>query len=239
MVGYFESSFRLPHVFLTCSALGRVETLGLDRSAVILAGGFSEEFGEDKGLVKLGNKPLLNYVVDSVNEFVDEIIIVTNSNNREEAYKRIVSENVCFVVGDYDSILAAAIAGLDAAMGTFCALLPFDAPFISHDLLSLLFECSAGKSAVVPRTPDNEVEALLAVYNREKALEAAEKALANNETDVVALVSCLRGVRYISTLVVEQFDPDLRSFFTVNTKFDLKKAVVMLKPKEHRTKSKP
>jgi len=38
--------------------------------------------------------------------------------------------------------------------------------------------------------------------------------------------------------VVEQFDPDLRSFFTVKTKFDLKKAVVMLKPKENKTKSK-
>jgi len=210
----------------------------LDRSAVILAGGFSDEFGEDKGLVILGNKPLLNYVVDSVAEFVDEIVIVTNSKKRADAYAKIVSSNVRFVASDYDSILAAAEAGLKTAKGIFCALLQFDSPFISHDLLSLLFECSEGKSAVVPRTPDNEVEALLAVYNREKALEAAKNALANNETDVVALVSCLRGVRYLSTLVVEQFDPDLRSFFTVKTKFDLKKAVVMLKPKEHKTKSK-
>jgi molybdopterin-guanine dinucleotide biosynthesis protein A len=215
-----------------------VETSRLDRSAVILAGSFSEEFGQDKGLVKLGDKPLLNYVVDSVAEFVDEIIIVTNSKKRADAYAKIVSPNVRFIAGDYDSILAAAEAGLETAKGTFCALLPFDAPFISHDLLSLLFECSGGKSAVVPRTPDNEVEALLAVYNREKALEAAKNALANNETDVVALVACLRGVRYLSTLVVEQFDPDLRSFFTVKTSFDLKKAVVMLKPKEHKTKSK-
>ncbi len=210
----------------------------MDRSAVILAGGSSEEFGEDTGLVKLNNKPLLTYVVNAVEGFVDEIIIVTNSKKRADAYAKIVSPNIKFIWGDYESELAAAIAGFEMVQGEYCALLAFNAPFISHDILSLLFECSVGKSAIIPRTPDNEVEALVAVYNRNAALEAAKKALANDAADVAALVSCLRGVRYLSTLVVEQFDPDLRSFFTVNTQFDLKKAVVMLKPKEHKTKNK-
>ena len=47
-----------------------------------------------------------------------------------------------------------------------------------------------------------------------------------------AMVERLHGVRYISMMVIEQLDPDLKTFFTVNTSFDLKKAAVMGKPRK-------
>jgi hypothetical protein len=49
--------------------------------------------------------------------------------------------------------------------------------------------------------------------------------------DMVTLVEKLRGVRYLSTMVIEQLDPDYRSFFTVTTPVALKKAIEMNKPK--------
>jgi molybdopterin-guanine dinucleotide biosynthesis protein A len=39
----------------------------------------------------------------------------------------------------------------------------------------------------------------------------------------------LRGVRYISTLVLRQLDPKLRTFFNVNTPLDLRRAEFMLR----------
>jgi len=63
-------------------------------------------------------------------------------------------------------------------------------------------------------------------------LVAAEEALAENELDMQAMVERLRGVRYSSTMVIEQLDPDFKTFFNVNTLFDLKKAVVMGKPRK-------
>ncbi len=42
----------------------------MDRSAIILGGGSSSRFGEDKGVLKLDNKPLLNHVVDAVKGIV-------------------------------------------------------------------------------------------------------------------------------------------------------------------------
>jgi molybdopterin-guanine dinucleotide biosynthesis protein A len=43
------------------------------------------------------------------------------------------------------------------------------------------------------------------------------------------MVDRLRNVRYISTLVLEQLNPDLSTFFNVNTALDLKKAEAILK----------
>jgi molybdopterin-guanine dinucleotide biosynthesis protein A len=77
-----------------------------------------------------------------------------------------------------------------------------------------------------------EIEPLHAVYRTKKALEAAKEALAENELDIQAMVGKMCGVRYISTMVIEQLDPDLRTFFSINTPVDLKKATVMLKPRK-------
>jgi molybdopterin-guanine dinucleotide biosynthesis protein A len=44
------------------------------------------------------------------------------------------------------------------------------------------------------------------------------------------MIEKLRGVRYVSTLVIQQLDPDLRAFFNINTPLDLKKAIAMVKP---------
>jgi molybdopterin-guanine dinucleotide biosynthesis protein A len=95
----------------------------------------------------------------------------------------------------------------------------------------LFFDLCVGKSAVIPRRTSCEIEPLQAVYNTKQALVAAEKALAENMFDMEAMVEKLRGVRYISTLVIEQLDPDLKTFFRINTPLDLKRAVVLGKPR--------
>ena len=44
-----------------------------------------------------------------------------------------------------------------------------------------------------------------------------------------SMVDRLRGVRYVSTLVLEQLDPELRTFFNINMPLDLRNAENMLK----------
>jgi molybdenum cofactor guanylyltransferase len=205
----------------------------LDRSVIILAGDSSVGFEEDKGLLKLDNKPLLTRVVSSVKGIVEEVIVVTSSRERVDLYSKIVPPTVRFVINDYESKgpLAGALAGFEAAQGNYSLLLTFDAPFISKEVITLLFDLSTAKSAVIPRSPDCEMEPLQAVYNTAQALEAAKLALASNEFDLQDMISKLRGIRYISTMVIEQLDPDLKTFFTIYTPLDMRKAVVMLKPR--------
>lgn len=206
----------------------------MDRSAIILADGSSAKFKSDKELLELNGKPLINYVIDVVSGLVDEVIVVVSSRELADLYAEVVSSEVRFVVNDYETkgMLVGAIAGFEAAKGEYSALLPFDSPFVSGEVMSLLFDCAVGKAAVIPRSTNMECEPMHAVYHTKQALKAAEEALEDNEFGVQAMVDKLRGVRYMSLMVIEQLDPDLKTFFTVKTPFDLKKAAVMGKPRK-------
>ncbi len=206
----------------------------LDKSAIILAGGSSTRLITDKGVLELNGKALLNYVIDAVEDLVEEVIVVTNTQARADSYGELVSEKVRFAVDIRESNgpLVGALTGFEEAKGEYSALLPFNSPFVSKEVLSLLFDCCVGKAAAVPRWTNQDIEPLHAVYHTKQAVVAAEEALAENELDLQAMVERLRGVRYISTMVIEQLDPDFKTFFTVKTPLDLKKAAVMGKPRK-------
>ena len=70
----------------------------MDRSAIVLAGGFSSRLGQDKGVLELANKPLIRHVVDAVSSVVDETIVVANSQERVTQYAKVMTAGVQFVV---------------------------------------------------------------------------------------------------------------------------------------------
>ena len=209
----------------------------MDRSAVVLAGGFSSRFSQDKALLELDGKPLVNCVIDAVSSVVDEVILVVNTPERAKQYAKLVRTNVKFAVDSEESkgILIDALTGLKAAQGKYCVLLPSDTPLVSRDVLELLFELCQGKTAAVPRWPNEQVEPLHSVYHSKSAVKAAEIAVEEGKLDLLSMIENLGGVRYVSTLVVQEFDPELKTFFKINTPIDLKMAETLSKPK--RTKA--
>lgn len=207
----------------------------VDRTAIVLAGGFSSRFGQDKGVLELADKPLIKHVVDAVSSVVDEIIVVTSSQERIARYAKVVAADVRFAVDmcELNSPLIGALTGFGYANGEYALLLPFDTPFVSREVVSLLFELCLNKAAVVPRWPNGHIEPLHAVYQTKLALVAAESAVAEGKLNVRAMIEKLRGVRYVSTLVIQQLDPEFRTFFNINTPIDLKKATTMVEPRKH------
>lgn len=203
----------------------------MDKSAIILAGGFSSRFGQDKGLLLLLKKPLIRHVLSATNGIVDETIIVVSSEGQAENFAKVVDSNVNIVVDidDVQSPLIGASTGFRKTQGEYSLLLPCDTPLVSTKILLLLFELCTNRNAVIPRWPNGYMEPLQAVYRTKPALEAAESAFSEGKLDIRSMVDRLGGVRYISTLVLQQLDPKLRTFFNVNTSLDLKKAESMLK----------
>ncbi|MDH7564494.1 MAG: molybdenum cofactor guanylyltransferase [Candidatus Bathyarchaeota archaeon] len=203
----------------------------MKKTAIVLAGGTSNRLGQDKGLMPLGSKPLVMHVLDRVCPFVDERIVVVNSSAQAESYTKILGFDVQLVVdGSHVQMpLAGALAGFEKSTGEYSLLLPCDTPFVSKEVIKILFELCIGKSAVIPRWPNGNLEPLQAVYQTSSACVAAKKALLSCHTDVRSIISSLKGVRYISTLVIQQLDPTLNTFLNINTRQDLKKAEFLLK----------
>jgi molybdopterin-guanine dinucleotide biosynthesis protein A len=206
----------------------------LEKSAIILAGGFSRRFGQDKGLLLLANKPLIKHVLDAIDNVADEKIVVVSSKNQAESYAKAAGSEVKVFIdeGNVQSPLVGSLKGFKEVRNEYALLLPCDTPLISKDIISLLFDLCPNKNAVIPRWPNGYIEPLQAVYRTKTALEAAEKALNEGRLNMQSMVDKLRGIRYVSTIVLRQLDPELKSFFNVNTPMDLKRAERMLKGKD-------
>jgi molybdopterin-guanine dinucleotide biosynthesis protein A len=210
----------------------------LNKTGIVLAGGFSSRFGQDKGLLSLADKPLIKHVLNSINNVVDERLVVVSSKTQKEKYSRVIGGGVNILVdtADVQGPLAGALTGLQEAHGKYSLLLACDAPFVSRDILSLLFELCMNRNAAIPRWPNCYTEPLQAVYCTKPASEAAQKALFEGSLNMQAMVDKLKGVRYVSTLVLEQLDPDLKTFFNINTPVDLRKAEHMFERPERRVR---
>jgi molybdenum cofactor guanylyltransferase len=208
----------------------------MDRSAIILATGFLGNFeAEDKFVLDLGGKPLLRRVMDSVEDLVDETVVVTSSQEQAGRYIEVVGSDAKIVVEENGKgPLVSAVAGFQVSKNKYSVLLAADLPFVSQDVVELLFDLCHGKTAALTRFPDGQVEHLHAVYHAKSALEASQLAIAENKFDFPSMVDHMGGVRYVSTLVIQELDPELRTFFTVNNPLDLKRAEGMLgvKPKK-------
>jgi len=206
----------------------------LERSAIILAGGFSSRFGQDKGLLLLAGKPLIKHVFNAVDKIVDEKIVVVSSKDQAENYMKVSDSSINIFIdktsmNKTQSPLIGALTGFKEAHGKYALLLPCDTPLVSRDVISLLFELCINRNAVIPRWPNCYIEPLQAVYFTKPACEAAKSALDEGKLNMQSMVDKLHSVRYVSTLVLQQLDPELNTFFNVNTPLDLRKAENMLK----------
>ncbi len=203
----------------------------LNTSAVILAGGFSRRFGKDKGLVKLTGKPLVLHVIDRVDKLADEILIVISSESQKNNFQRTLGNRVQLIT-DRDKLqspLMGALTGFQSAKGEYSILLPCDSPLISPKVIQFMLDLCTNRSATIPRWPNGYIEPLQAVYHTKSALTAAKAAMEQGNRNMQSMIDNLKRVRYVSTLVLKQLEPNLLSFFNVNTPQDLEKAEILLK----------
>jgi len=204
----------------------------LKKSAIVLAGGLSNRFGHDKGLLQLAGKPLILHVLDKISTIVDEVFIVVGSIQQAKVYA-ILNLNAKIVIDKYEiqSPLVGAITGFENANGEYSLLLPCDTPFVSSRIASLLLEKCVNRDAVIPRWPNGYIEPLQAAYRTKSAITAANTALENKKLDMRSMIANLGKVTYTSTLTLKQVDPNLVTFFNINTPEKIRKAEAMIKGK--------
>ena len=202
----------------------------MESSAIILAGGFSTRFGQDKSLLQLGTQPLILHVLDRVSRITSEELVVVSTDEGRNRLRKVVDHGANILVDEVkiQTPLAGAYTGFNHAKNEYSLLLSCDTPFVNAEIARFLIETCVNKTASIPRWPQGHIEPLQAVYRTKPALVAAKVALDQGRLDMNSMIECLQGVRYISTLVLEQLDPKLFTFFNINTQADLKSAELLL-----------
>ena len=211
------------------------------RAAIILAGGKAKRFQttqdkwQDKALAELDGKPLLVHAIQSVQDTVDEIVIVVNENQSRIAQYCAVLQNyniqnskivTDLKVNNLSGPLIAILTGLKFANADYCITVPCDVPMLDKKVAQYLFDEIKGSLAAVPMWPNGRLETLLMVLERKKTLEIATvlSQLCRSHPDDI-----IRGsmqTLFVSPLgKIKALDPELRSFVNINCPEDLSRLI--------------
>lgn len=119
-----------------------------DITAVILAGGKARRMGgEDKGLIHLHGRPLIDHVISGLQSQVGRILINANRNLAQyRAYGHPVIEDM---TGDYFGPLAGMASGMQATDHPYLLTVPCDSPFVPPALAAILRGALEGERAEI------------------------------------------------------------------------------------------
>jgi len=178
-------------------------------TGVILAGGHSRRMGQNKALLPVGGRALVEVVAARLREAgLGPLVLVAND---PEPYARtglpVVPDALPPghpLVGVYSGVLHA------GGPAFVCAC---DMPFLSPALVAHMAALSDGVDAVVPRH-GRKYEPLHAVYTP-ACLDAIRRCVAEGRRSAGFLADV--RVRFVDRDEVRRFDPALLSFFNVNT----------------------
>jgi len=92
--------------------------------------------GEDKGLIELHGRPLLDYIIAGLHSQAGHIIV--NANRNLDRYREFGYPVVADVMGDFFGPLVGMATGMQAADTPFVLAVPCDSPFVPAQLCDTL-----------------------------------------------------------------------------------------------------
>ena len=187
---------------------------------VVLAGGKSQRFGEDKCQVKLGDKLLINYILSEIiDEFKDILLISNNKIKYNHSNKISLVKDLKKGLGPLGGILTA-MKWIKKNNESYKWILTFpsDTPFFKKQHLNNFLEEIRSYEGQLFFINSNDTRHNIFGLWSIDLLERLEKDLDNGERKVEMWANKI-GVKSIN-MKFENKDP----FFNINTKEDLTKA---------------
>ena len=188
---------------------------------IILAGGKSSRFGEDKSIAKLGDKTLLDHTINKIEKEFTEILVI--SNNKEFNFKN----NKIHVVEDCIEGQLGPLVGILTAMKwvkknnknyKWIASFPCDTPFFDIKFISeLKIKIKETSKKLIFLNSDKKRHNIFGLWSVD-LIETLEEDIKNGLRKVELWADKI-GCENIN-INEEKFD----RFLNINTKKDLEKA---------------
>jgi molybdopterin-guanine dinucleotide biosynthesis protein A len=190
------------------------------RSAVVLVGGQARRAnGQEKYFFMYQGRTFIERLVDSLEEVVDEIILVAKSPEQCRRFHRIGGIRCITDIRGGIGPIGGLHAGALAARGEFIFVSACDMPCINPSVIAHLFDCIDNYDAVIPSWNPDMLEPLHAVYRRTALLAYLES---HDSLSLRAMVRSL-SARYIPVDELKSIDPDLKTFTNINKLEDLER----------------
>jgi len=188
---------------------------------IILAGGKSSRFGEDKSNIRLGNKTLLDHTIDKIEKEFSEVLIISNNKNYNFKNKKIYTVKDCIEghLGPLVGILTAMKWVKENKKNyRWIASFPCDTPFFDTKLISKLkLKTKETSKKLIFLNSDKKRHNIFGLWSMD-LIETLEKDIKNSFRKVEIWAD---KVGYESINInTEEFD----KFLNINTKEDFEKA---------------
>ena len=196
-------------------------------SVAILAGGRSRRMGQDKALLRLGDRTLLEVVAERVRPVADELFVVATDRPEYDALGfRVVPDHY----PDSGS-LGGIYTALVTAANPYCLVVACDMPFLNRALLEYMAALPRDYDVLVPALAaersdqggEETLETLHAIYGA-ACMPAIERRLRAGRFKIVGFFDEVR-VRRLGPEVLRRFDPELRSTLNANTPDEFDRAL--------------
>ncbi len=182
-----------------------------DVSWVILAGGQASRMnGNDKGLVTLADKPLIEYVYQTMSLQTDSIFI--NANRNLDFYRQ-YAPTFSDQLADYPGPLGGIHAALKQIDSEWVGFVPCDCPKLPSDLVSkMVAGCDSDTDIAVAHSGES-LQPVVTIFNK-RVLPILEQFLKNGDRKIILL--------YVLCNTVEiDFSQQPQAFINLNTPSEL------------------
>ena len=191
---------------------------------VVLAGGKSQRFGEDKTQVKLNNKILIDYILSEIIDQFNEILIISNNQIKfKHSTKISIIKDIIEGLGPLGGILTAMKwIKNNKKVYKWISTFPSDTPFFTKNELKIFYEkIDIKKNKLFFIKNKNTRHNIFGLWSMD-LLDKLESDIQKGERKVELWADSV-DVEIINVDYKEK-DP----FFNINTKEDLEKAYKML-----------
>ncbi len=191
-------------------------------SIAIQAGGRSSRMGKDKALVQLGGKRLIEHVLDRTVGLSDDLFITTNHPAPlADLQIRLIPDET-----PGQGALFGLRTALRAGRHDQVLIVGCDMPFLHPALIEYILSLVGQADVIIPRLGE-KYEPMLALYRTETCLPAIDQAIHDDQHRMISFFPSVE-VLAIEQDMLEALDPELLSFFNINTPEDLVRAQGLL-----------
>ncbi len=177
--------------------------------------------GHDKGLALLHGEPFIVHVSRAMEGVVDEIVISVSRGMRSR-YEGILDADYVVVedrragLGPLEGLMTV----LSAARSEYVLFSPCDTPFLRPKVCELIVSSAVDRDGAVPKTGKSYFEPLHGAYRRRECLPAFEDAIVMGGGRPSYAYERL-NLRYVAEQELRAVDPELESFWNINSPRDL------------------
>jgi len=172
----------------------------LSSTAIILAGGKSGRMGQDKSMLNVMGKPMIEHIFEQIHPFFDQVLI---SSNDMRKYAFINAEAIPDKIPGQGPLMGI-LSSLEASSHNLNFVVACDVPTINLGFIMKMMRSSEGYDCVIPVRGKSKFEPLYGIYRKSMIAPIQETLNTKRRKIIDAFSNC--KIKYIDITDAEWYE---------------------------------